>query len=166
MKHRKKEYNIILEEMIKIDKFMELESAAHHGISRFDHTRRVGYLSFLMAKLLRLDINTVTRGALLHDFFTEEDVRHYTRKEWHRLHPHIALENSKQYFSLNSIEENIIASHMFPICRTRPAYKESHVVATADKLVAVYEFARFNLLAYAWVKILIFAVKARFIIPA
>ncbi|HQO39995.1 MAG TPA: hypothetical protein PK986_05965, partial [Spirochaetota bacterium] len=81
------------------------------------------------------------------------------RREWHRLHPQIALENSKQYFSLNHVEENIIASHMFPICRTRPVYKESHVVATADKLVSVYEFARFNLFAYAFFRVLFLSLR-------
>jgi len=80
----------------------------------------------------------------------EEDVEKYTKKEWHRLHPQIALANSRQYFNLNEIEENIISSHMFPICKTKPIYKESHVVATADKLVAVYEFTRFNLIAYTY----------------
>lgn len=149
MKKVKKEYNSLLEEIVSVDKYRELDKATHHGISRYDHTVRVGYLSFLLAKLFRLDVNTVTRGALLHDFFTEADVENYTKKEWHRLHPQIALANSRQYFDLNHVEENIIASHMYPMCKTRPVYKESHVVATADKLVAVYEFTRFTLLAYA-----------------
>lgn len=150
MEKTKEEYNNLLEEMVHIDKYRELDNSMHHGISRFDHIRRVGYLSFLIAKFFRLDVNTVTRGALLHDFFTEKDVEKYTKKEWHRLHPQIALENSKQYFILNKVEENIISSHMFPICKTKPIYKESHVVATADKLVAVYEFTRFNLKAYTY----------------
>jgi len=145
MRKTKREYNQLLEEMINIEKYRDLDKSIHHGISRFDHTKRVGYLSFLMAKLFMLDVRTVTRGALLHDFFTEEDVKEYTKKERHKVHPQIALENSRQYFFLNNVEENIIASHMFPICKTKPRYKESHVVATADKLVSVYEFARFNL---------------------
>jgi len=150
MKKAKREYNCLLEEMINIDKYRQLDKATHHGISRFDHIKRVGYLSFLIAKLFKLDVNTVTRGALLHDFFTEEDVEKYTKKEMHRLHPQIALRNSRQYFILNNVEENIISSHMYPICKTKPMYKESHVVATADKLVAVYEFTRFNLHAHAY----------------
>lgn len=149
MKKAKNEYNSVLEEMVNVDKFRELGKARHHGITRLEHTNRVGYLSFLIAKVLKLDVVTVTRGALLHDFFTEEDVQDYSKKEWHRLHPSIALENSRQYFKLNNIEENIIASHMFPICRIKPKYKESHVVATADKLVSVYEFTRYNLYSYA-----------------
>ena len=150
MKKTKKEYNNLLAEMVYIDKYRQLNNSRHHGISRFDHIKRVGYLSFLIAKIFKLDVSTVTRGALLHDFFTEEDVEKYTKKEWHRLHPQIALANSRQYFNLNKIEENIISSHMFPICKTKPIYKESHVVATADKLVAVYEFTRFNLIAYTY----------------
>lgn len=150
MKKIKKEYNILLTEMVNVDKYRELDKALHHGISRFDHIKRVGYLSFLMAKLFKLNVTTVTRGALLHDFFTEDDVEKYTKKEWHRLHPQIALENSRQYFNLNEVEENIISSHMFPICKTKPKYKESHVVATADKLVAVYEFSRFNFITYIY----------------
>ena len=166
MKKRKKEYNTLLDEMVTVDKYRELGNARQHGISRLDHINRVGYLSFLMAKIFKLDVNTVTRGALLHDFFTEEDVEKYTKKEWHRLHPQIALENSRQYFILNNVEENIIASHMFPICKTKPVYKESHVVATADKLVAVYEFARFNLFAFVFIKLCFLSLKARFMFSA
>lgn len=166
MKKQKKEYNNLREEMVNVEKYRALEHATHHGISRLDHITRVGYLSFLMAKTFRLDVNTVTRGALLHDFFTEDDVEKYTKKEWHRLHPRIALENSKQYFNLNHVEENIIASHMYPMCKIKPAYKESHVVATADKLVAIYEFARFNLFAFLFIKLLVVSIKARFFISA
>jgi len=159
MKKAKRDYGVFLKEMTAVDKYKELEKAAHHGISRFEHTKRVGYLSFLIARLFRLDVNTVTRGALLHDFFTEKDVAKYTKKEWHRLHPQIALENSRQYFKLNCIEENIISSHMFPICKTRPIYKESHIVATADKLVAIYEFSRFNILAVVYMKLVMIYIK-------
>lgn len=34
---------------------------------------------------------------------------------------------------------------MYLMCRIKPVYRESHVVATADK---IYEFARFNLFTF------------------
>ncbi len=144
MKKQRAEYNSILKEMLVVDKYRSLDESIHHGISRFDHITRVGYLSFLIAKALRMDVTSATRGALLHDFFTEEDVKSFKKNEKFRNHPQIALENSLRYFELNHIERNIISSHMFPLNRTRPRYRESHVVATADKLAAIYELMKYG----------------------
>ena len=57
-----------------------------------------------------------------------------------RNHPKIASTNAKKHFNLNKKEINIIESHMFPlVVKIKPKYKESYVVAFADKLVWGYE---------------------------
>lgn len=149
-KKLKAEYFNIYSEIENVEKYRELNNSIHHGISRKDHINRVGYLSFLMSKLFRLDTQSTTRGALLHDFFTDEDVKNYSKKQWHKIHPYLALNNSMDYFELNDKEKNIIESHMFPLNMEKPKYKESVIVGTADKIVSIYEFSRFNLKAYAY----------------
>ena len=73
-------------------------------------------------------------------------------------HPSLALINSKEYFDVNNIEENIIMTHMFPITKEKPKYKESKIVCICDKLVSFYEFFRFEL-GITYVFAYIFCVK-------
>lgn len=155
----KEEYNEIYIKIEEIDKYKELNSSIHHGISRKEHINRVGFLSFLMAKLFKMDIITATRGALLHDFFTDKDIEAYTKKQWHKIHPYIALNNSMDYFELNKKEKNIIESHMFPLNRELPRYKESVLVGCVDKAVSVYELFRFNVKSYAYFMVLFVSTK-------
>lgn len=144
------EYFDIYSKINEVDKYKELSNSIHHGISRKDHINRVGYLSFLVSKVFRADTVSTTRGALLHDFFTDDDVMNYSKKQWHKIHPYLALNNSMCYFDLNEKEKNIIESHMYPLNIEKPKFKESVIVGMADKIVSVYEFSRFNLKAYAY----------------
>ena len=54
-------------------------------------------------------------------------------------HPEYALANSKKYFELSKLEEDIIVSHMFPIGKHVPKYIESWIVDLVDDVAAVYE---------------------------
>ena len=148
MKKYKEEYKKIYDSIYQIDKYKELKNGYHHGIPRLDHINRVGYYSFLTSKLLKLDTKTITRGALLHDFYTNEDLGLYSRKVYHIVHPFLALENANKYYELNDIEKNIIESHMYPLNKTQPKYKESILVGMVDKFVALYEFFGFKVATY------------------
>ena len=55
-----------------------------------------------------------------------------------------ALKNAQDNFDLSKRQENIIASHMFPIARTVPNNLGSWVVSGVDKFVALYECAKFK----------------------
>ena len=79
---------------------------------------------------------------LLHDFFTTEDIKR--GKHFLKEHPKIALNNSKEFFDLNEIEEDIILKHMYPMVKGKPKYAESKVVCFADKAVSIYEFFRYQ----------------------
>ena len=141
MKNRKLYYDIY-GEFYNVNKYRELKSVPHHGSNRLNHINRVSKMSFRLSKLLRLDYVSCTRGALLHDFFTTDDLsRNDTKyKNYLQDHPRIALDNSRKYFKLNNIEEDIILTHMFPIVKGKPKYAESRVVCLCDKLVSLYEY--------------------------
>lgn len=155
----KEEYYNIYTEINKNEKYKELSESVHHGISRKDHINRVGVLSFILSKIFKADTISTTRGALLHDFFTDNDVEQYSKKQWHKIHPYLALNNSMNYFDLNDKEKNIIESHMFPINFEKPKYLESLIVGAADKIVSIYEFSRFNLKIYTYFIILFITTK-------
>ena len=140
-------YYNIYSEFYNINKYRELKSMVHHGNNRLDHIKRVSKMSFYVSKKCGLDYVSCTRGALLHDFFTSEDINRTDSKynDFLHNHPQISLDNSKKYFKLNEVEEDIILSHMFPIVKGKPKYAESKVVCICDKLVSIYEFFRYKL---------------------
>ena len=141
----KKIYYDLYNEFYNVNKYRELKSMTHHGNNRLDHINRVSKVCFRVSKLLKLDYVSCTRGALLHDFFTKSDLRRKDYKKFLRNHPKIALANSKEYFKLNEIEEDIILSHMYPLAKGKPKYPESKVVCITDKIVSIYEFFRYQL---------------------
>lgn len=140
-------YYEIYSEFYNVNKFRELKNIIHHGNNRLNHINRVAKLSFTLSKKLGLDYISCTRGAILHDFFTLDDInkKDYKFKSFLRKHPDEALNNAKKYFEVNDIESDIILSHMFPITKKRPIYKESVIVCLADKLVSIYEFFKYQL---------------------
>ena len=147
----KKIYYDIYSEFYCVNKYRELKSMVHHGNNRLDHINRVAKLSFSLSKKLKLDFVSCTRGALLHDFFTTDDLtRDGKYKKFLSEHPKIALENSTKYFELNDIEKDVILTHMYPVIKGKPKYMESKVVCIVDKLVSLYEFFRYqvNVSAY------------------
>ena len=89
----------------------------HGTVSVFDHSFAVACLGLYLVLILglRVDRRALVRGALLHDFFLYD---WHVRDPGHRLHgfthPRRALTNAKQEFSLNSVEQEVIARHMFP----------------------------------------------------
>ena len=143
----KKIYYDIYSEVYNVNKYRELKSMVHHGNNRLDHINRVSKLSFYLSKLFKLDYVSCTRGALLHDFFTLDDLSRddIEYRKFLKDHPRIALDNSKKYFNLNEVEEDIILTHMFPIVKGKPNYAESRVVCISDKLVSLYEFFRYQI---------------------
>ena len=54
------------------------------------------------------------------------------------------MNNAKNYFDLNTKEENIIISHMYPIGKIKPIFIESWVVTMVDKSVATYEYIMYK----------------------
>ena len=96
-------------------------------------------------KLLNNDnyINVV-RGALLHDFYNNSDLDKYNSREKLKMHPNVALVNAKEYFELDSVQEDIIKNHMFPLTIVLPKSKSGILVSIVDKFVATYEMLHFK----------------------
>lgn len=130
----------IAKDIIYTDKYNELKNIKHHGLTRYIHIMRVSKFTYKISKFLRLDYVSATRAALLHDYFTESsDSKVFAN------HPQIACENAMKDFKLNQKEQNAITSHMFPLGKTVPKYRESWILTLVDKSVAIYEMSRFKL---------------------
>ena len=134
------EFNDIISDILKNEEIIGLRYEYHHGISRLDHSLNVARLTFNMCKLFKIEkIEEVTRAALLHDFYKIGEDSSF------RGHPTTAVNNAKRVFNVNDMQADIIYNHMFPATLRVPNYKETWIVTTADKLVAINECTRYKL---------------------
>ncbi len=128
------------------EEFQSMKGYIQHGtIDRIQHINSVAYMSYRIAKKLKLDYYRTARGALLHDLFYYD---WHDPDPSHRLHgyyhPGFALKNARELsrkneLNLTSLEENIICRHMFPLTVVPPKFKESALVCLVDKYVAIKE---------------------------
>lgn len=141
-----KEYLSIIDEIIKNDEFKKMSKINHHNTTRMNHLIKVSFRSYRIAKYFDLDYKEAAIGGILHDFYSLEIKECDKFKEKFKLfsigHPSIALENANNNFNLNEKEKNIIVSHMFPISKKLPRYKESWIVTGVDKFFSIGEFLR------------------------
>lgn len=137
-KMENKEYLQIVEKLLENRKFGKLKNETHHHNSnRFNHSVEVSYTTYKICKKLRLDYESATKAALLHDFFF--DAEFDNKRERLIKHPKVALENAKKITNLSKKEKNIIASHMYPIGGKFPRYLESVIVDVVDDYVSLKE---------------------------
>jgi len=140
LKIKDKKYNNIIKDIIRNPEIKKMADIEHHGISRLEHSLKVSYKAYRIAKKLHLDYISVARGGLLHDFYLEGNERNQFHKFTDTfIHPNKALTTTKNIFEINKIEENIIISHMFPIYLRIPKYRESILVNLTDKLIGAKE---------------------------
>lgn len=153
------EFMRIVNNILDNEEFKKIKTIEHHGVSRFDHSMRVAYYSYKVAKAMHLDYVGTARGGLLHDFFlSPEDRTSKDRFVSTFVHPKEALKTAKSHFDLSKKEEDMIRSHMFPINPSVPKYAESWIVSTVDKVVAVNELSiKFKFkLKYAYSLLMLF----------
>ena len=137
---KNEEYLEIVSNILENEKFNEIKNCRHHGITRYEHSLRVSYYSYLMAKKLKLNYIETARGGLLHDFFITDELEKKEYKARFFIHPYKALTNSNNYFELTDREQDIIINHMFPTVPHKvPKYLESWIVSFVDKLISNYE---------------------------
>lgn len=137
-KYKNDEFQKIITPLIKNSNFSKTKTITHHGITRYEHSLRVAYFSYIITKFLRLDYKETTEAALLHDFFLEE-VAGKNQIIRLRKHPSYAVKNAKKFFNISEKQEDIIKTHMFPITFTPPKYLESWIVDIVDDISAIYE---------------------------
>lgn len=140
------EYLQIIDNIMKNDEFTKIENIKHHNTNRLNHSMKVSYYSYKIAKKLKLDYEDVARGGLLHDFYTDKISECEKVKDKIKLfstqHPKDAVNNSLTYFDLSDKEINIIETHMFPIDYKIPKYAESWLVSIVDKILSLGEVSR------------------------
>lgn len=135
-----------LEEICKNSRLLEANQHMQHGTtSVFRHSVSVAYVSYYLALKWKVDVDmdSLLRGALLHDYFLYD---WHEKEDWHKWHGYRhadhALKNAMRDFKLNKIEKNMIRCHMFPLNLTRiPRYKESWILCCADKICSSAETA-------------------------
>lgn len=142
--HDLTEYKRCIEDLLVNESVQMMKQFKHHfQTTCFEHAMNVSFYSYQICKYLELDYISAARGGLLHDLFLYDwrttkliNGRHAFR------HPSIALQNAKQVFSLNRIEQDIIEKHMWPLTIKFPKYKESFVVSFIDKFCTSMEIVR------------------------
>lgn len=164
-----KKYTAIVENILFNSNFVKLKNDDHHGTNKYDHCRRVSYISYKIARLLHCDYKATARAGLLHDFF------YGTRKESNENsylnHPITSARNAKKYFAINKKEESIIRTHMFhqilikkifpfinrkehaKVWESKPTCIEGWIVCMTDMFVAFYELFLYkvkNYIKYAY----------------
>jgi uncharacterized protein len=123
-----KKFKDVTKDILTNEQFLKLKNEMHHGTTRYDHSVRVGKIMFYATRN-----SNYTRAALMHDFFFGDSTAE---------HPYKAIENAKRITELNDLQENMIASHMFPITKTPVLYFGGWILVIIDKLVATYEIGR------------------------
>ena len=150
-----KEFEKLINDIDHNKKFSLLKRELHHGITRYDHSMRVARWTYKICNLFKMKNKDITtRAALLHDFYINEDLNKVSSVKALNVHPSKALENSKKFFEINSIQEDIIVNHMFPCTKKLPKTKEGLLVSGVDKAVSTYEMLRFKASLYAGIYLL------------
>lgn len=113
----------------------------HLGTTCYDHSVFVAYVAYRMAHRWKLNYTAAARAGLLHDLYlyNSRDKSQYEGNQCFA-HPVAALKNARALCGdLTPMEENIIISHMWPLSRRMPRYREAFIVNLADKLCATAE---------------------------
>ncbi|MEG2685254.1 MAG: phosphohydrolase [Erysipelotrichaceae bacterium] len=130
--------------ILDIEEIQELKNYYQHFYyPRFQHSVNVAYYSFLICRKLNLDYISASQAGILHDFYlydwkadkSSTDGRHSY------VHPRIALQNAKRFVKVNSIMEDAIVHHMWPMTLRCPKTLEGWVLQGVDKYCALSEFA-------------------------
>lgn len=154
-KKQKEEFNSLVQDIVDNKRFNKLNTELHHGITRYEHSMRVARWTYKVCNFLKMkNKNDVTRAALLHDFYINEELVSKRGSSKLGEHPTVALENSKKYFKISNMQADIIKTHMFPCNFDIPKYKESWLVSGIDKAVSTYEMLRFKSPLYAGIYVL------------
>lgn len=138
------EFFHIINDIINHEKVQKMKNFRQHcDTSCYEHCLHVAYYSYLLAKKLGLDYVSTARAAMLHDLFLYDWRKDYRDVELPGLHafvhPKIALKNALEIFDLNSLEQDIIVKHMWPVTLALPKYKETYIVTLMDKYSALKE---------------------------
>lgn len=164
------EFEILANPILNDDKFILLKNDRHHGTNKYDHCKRVGYVSYKLAKFFNCDYEKIVKPALLHDFFYGE--RTEKPENDYLAHPVTSAKNAEYYFNASEEEQSIIKTHMFHFAcikkllpfignktkyklkEVKPKSKEAWLVCVSDLLVSIKEFSEYRVVYQAAVLLL------------
>jgi uncharacterized protein len=134
-----------IKEIEQNKKVFEMQNYIQHGdTNTFVHCISVSYFCYAFAKSknMKLDYDSLIRGAFLHDFYLYDwHEKSMTHRMHGFIHPTISLENANKYFGdINLIEKNMIESHMWPLTLNKiPKCKEAFILTLVDKYCGFLE---------------------------
>ena len=136
------EYFKIIKPYLQNEEVQKMIDIKHHLVNRLSHCLSVSYYSFLICKKIKWNYKAVAKAALFHDFYftkiKDEDGIKDKIEEFANGHAEEAYLNAVKNFHLSPLEENIILSHMWPLSKYRPKYKEAIIVGLVDKLMTLF----------------------------
>ena len=125
------------------------EFIQHGDVTTYQHCKNVVLVSFWLNRRFHLgaDETSLAVGAFLHDFYLYDWHKCSSFRGLRRLfemhgfsHPGYACVNAQRVFHITKKEQDIIASHMWPLTfRHVPTCREAFIVCLADKYCAVVE---------------------------
>lgn len=134
------EYFNIVKPILEHPEFKKRKEYIHHiGETVYEHTLRVSFDSYKIAKKLHWDYKAAAIGGLLHDFYNKPWQDSHEKRPFLKKHGFVHAEeariNSWKYFpdEMNCKIEDIIRRHMFPLNKRPPKYKESWLISFVDK---------------------------------
>ncbi len=135
-----KEYLRIVKPILDNKEFKKRKEFPHHyNESVYDHVLRVSYDCFKIGKKKNLDYKALAIAGLLHDFYDKPWQSDFEKKPFFQKHGFTHAENArcnaKKYFPklMNEKIESMISTHMFPLNKRIPKYKESWILTLVDK---------------------------------
>ena len=135
------EFKANMGDLIAHEQFQRLaDFKQHYKSTRLDHSVDVAYISFYIAKLLKLDYMSAGKAGLLHDLSFHECEGFREKLKMLRKHPKDALKNALAICDLTDKERNIIVRHMWLITLRPPKHREGYIVTFVDKYCAAKEF--------------------------
>jgi len=108
-------------------KVVETKSHLHHSLSKHEHLLRSARISYKLARMMRADIRTCVRAAMIHDI----DSRYGTLTTHGRIAAIWAASVGEDYAVCHAIE-----THMYPFGPV-PRTREAWVVSLADKAASL-----------------------------
>lgn len=123
--------------------FLKLDFYSQHfHTSRLEHSCRVAYYSYRIARFFKRDSRSAARAGLLHDFYLYDKKQNDLFENHLSLHPKISLANSISKFDLSYQEKDAILNHMWPLTPNPPKSDIGWIVTVADKAAASVEMQK------------------------
>lgn len=140
LNYENKEYYKIVKPILENEEFLKRKEFPHHyNESVYDHVLRVSYDCYKIGKKWKLDYKSLAIAGLLHDFYETPWQSDFERKPFFQKHGFTHAENARvnalKYFPelMNEKIESMIKTHMFPLNKKLPKYKESWLLTLVDK---------------------------------